>query len=32
MSGACNKHEEDRKREKVSIEEPGGKEHFRDLS
>jgi len=31
MSGACSKHEEKREKEKFSIEEPGEKEHIRNL-
>jgi hypothetical protein len=31
MSGACRKHEENREKEKVSVEKPGEKEHIRDL-
>lgn len=32
MIGACSKHEENWEKEKDSIEEPGEKEHIRDLN
>jgi len=32
VSGACSKHEENREKKKVSIEQPGEKKHIRNLN